>query len=177
MDEICLIDAHCLPQNQLRFLNFSDPTHCSALYYHPKNEDSLATVENPAYVLEDEMLDSFDDWIPLRFFKHGAKTGFTMGKLVTVEKADEVGDDGEVPAYHLLIDCISPSEPFAEDGDSGSLVFAKHNGKIVPLGLHYGSKEGVSRAWLLWSWCCEIQESLNADLLVCVHPKCEYAAQ
>lgn len=172
MDEICLIDAHCLPQNQLQFLHFSDPIDCNSLY-SPEDEDPLAAAENPAHFEEPEYLHSLRKFVPLEVFKHGAKTGFTEGKLRFIEKLD----DDEVPGYMLLIEWISPSEPFAEDGDSGSLVFAKHNGKIVPLGIHYGSEEGVSHAWLLWSWCCEIQESLNADLLFCVHPKCEYAAQ
>lgn len=132
-----------------------------------------------------EYLDLLDEWIPLEVFKHGAKTGFTRGTLSEWEVAEEESiptpdiesvDIELVPGYHVFIEWISPGEPFADYGDSGSFVFAKRNGKIVPIGLHYSSKEGVSRAWLLWSWGNEIQESLNSDLIFCTRANCDYAA-
>jgi hypothetical protein len=34
-------------------------------------------------------------------------------------------------------------EPFAAPGDSGSLVFAREDGIIIPLGIHVGSPESM----------------------------------
>jgi hypothetical protein len=72
---------------------------------------------------------------------------------------------------------MSDEEQFAVGGDSGSLVYAKHDEKIVPLGFDYDSIEYRSHAWLLWSWCQEIYDSLNAEPVFCVNPGCKYAAQ
>lgn len=52
---------------------------------------------------------------------------------------DDSTHEEVVAGYYLCIKWLSRGQPFADDGDSGSLVFAKFNGKIVPLGLHHGS--------------------------------------
>jgi len=61
------------------------------------------------------------------------------------------------PIWILLVKWLSPEVPFAESGDSGSLVFARVDGCIVPLGIHYGSKGDVSRAYLLHTWWEEME--------------------
>lgn len=73
-------------------------------------------------------------------------------------------DDTEV--YLLRVKWLSPDQPFAEDGDSGSLVYAKANGHIIPLGIHGGSKGDVSIAFLLHSWWLEFEISLMLIFIV-----------
>lgn len=184
LDEICLIDGESLPKDYVQDLHLPDLIDCNALYPVPKDEDPLVVAQTPALLDSEEVLTALKQCCGIKVFKRGAETGVTMGTLVGVEKAgvgspkgtDWRGND-ETPGYFLIIKWESDEEPFAVGGDSGSLVYAKHDGKVVPLGIHRGSIEYHSHACSLWSWCREIYQSLNAELVFCMQADCEHAAQ
>ena len=44
----------------------------------------------------------------------------------------------------LEVQWQTAEKPFAIDGDSGNLIFAKDKGTVIPLGLHCGSKGTIS---------------------------------
>ncbi|KUL89295.1 hypothetical protein ZTR_03791 [Talaromyces verruculosus] len=184
MDEICLIDGELLPEDYVQDLHPPDLIDCNALYPVSEDEDPIAVAQTPALISSEEFLTALKQRLGTKVFKRGAETGVTMGTLIRVEKAgteypkgmDWRGND-ETPEYFLIIKWESDEEPFAVGGDSGSLVYAKHDGKVVPLGIHRGSIEYHSHACSVWSWCREIYQSLNAELVFCMQPDCEYAAQ
>lgn len=101
------------------------------------------------------------------------------GYLVRIEEFLREGsqhsidpDDDETPCFSIVIDWISPTEPFSDGGDSGSLVFATINGQTIPLGIHYFSKRFTSYAYLLWSWCTEIEMVFDIDIYLCGPDNC-----
>lgn len=47
MDEICLIDASCLPTNQLRLLHHSDPVDCNALCTLAEDDIFIDAAQSP----------------------------------------------------------------------------------------------------------------------------------
>jgi len=55
--------------------------------------------------------------------------------------------------------------PFATSGDSGSLVFAREDGILIPLGIHVGSRENIQTSMFLSleTFCFEA-ESEGLDL-------------
>lgn len=183
MDEICLIDGEPLPQLQIQHLHLSDPVHCSAFYPIPEDEDPLVAAQDPILLDGEKVVLALKQRIPFKVFKRGVQTGLTMGTLLEIVPSDKLSEKMNsrgnlaVAAYYLKIKWVSDEKPFAVSGDSGSLVYARHDGMIVPLGIHYGSEENESYAWLLWSWCREIYETLNAELVFCVYPECPYAAK
>jgi hypothetical protein len=88
----------------------------------------------------------------------------------------EIQKYGDLPTYRLLVKWSSPDEPFAAGGDSGSLVYAKDEEVIVPLGIHIGSNGTISYSLSLWSICEEISTSLDADLFFCDPDVCTFFA-
>jgi hypothetical protein len=92
----------------------------------------------------------------------------TTGSLFEIQKY------GDLPTYRLLVKWSSPDEPFVAGGDSGSLVYAKDEEVIVPLGIHIGSNGTISHSLFLWSICEEISASLDADLFFCDPDVCTF---
>ena len=100
--------------------------------------------------------------------KLGAKTGLTEGYLIQVCDSipytpDKLAED----LYYGVIAWIDGNSPFAEDGDSGSLVYMPSGSDIVPIGIHKGSEGSISYCLLL-NWVVgTIAEVLDCDLLFC----------
>ncbi len=82
-------------------------------------------------------------------------------------------DQDATDVYILHVKWLSPDQPFAESGDSGSLVFAKVDSHVVPLGIHYGSVGGISKAYMLHSWWEEMEKLFgDADIYLCNPLEC-----
>lgn len=115
---------------------------------------------------------------PIRVYKIGATTGETAEMLVRIEEdlkekeqlpistlnnpsspystsysssSSSAPDQDDTPVFILHVRGLSPEQPFAEPGDSGSLVFAKVEEHILPLGIHAGSRGIRSKAYMLHS--------------------------
>lgn len=83
----------------------------------------------------------------------------------TSSSSSEEIEQDDTRVYLLIIKWISPEIPFAGPGDSGSLVYAKVDEHVIPLGLHVvGSKDDVSRAVLLHTWWTEFEAAFHADV-------------
>ncbi|PGG96054.1 hypothetical protein AJ79_09742 [Helicocarpus griseus UAMH5409] len=65
----------------------------------------------------------------IRVYKYEAGSSLTTGILSWVSKLN----GGDVDFFVLKADWDSPEHPFAVDGDSGSLVFAKQEATVIPL--------------------------------------------
>ena len=97
---------------------------------------------------------------PIIVYKVGATTDLTMGRFVDItdlpplgwyepekdEDKDEVGEEEEEDEDEVekeddewlgVVEWMDV--PFANSGDSGSLVFAREDGILIPLGIHVGS--------------------------------------
>jgi hypothetical protein len=72
-------------------------------------------------------------------------------QLVSCSKSKITEAMYHVPVYVLKVRWCDPNYPFAEDGDSGSLIFANDGEVIVPLGS--GSRDTISYSLSLWSLC------------------------
>ncbi|KAH8817388.1 hypothetical protein F5884DRAFT_779212 [Xylogone sp. PMI_703] len=105
-----------------------------------------------------------------RVYKMGAATGLTQGTLVNV--TNDVASSGndrekEKDLYYGVVAWDSPETPFAEGGDSGSLVYLVEGGNVIPLGIHKGSLEGFSYFLLINHAVGVIGEVLDLDVLFC----------
>ena len=100
--------------------------------------------------------------------KLGAMTGLTEGHLLQV--CDSIpytpGKPAEDP-YYGVIAWIDERSPFAEDGDSGSLVYIPSGPHMIPIGIHKGSEGSISYCLLLDRVVGTIAEVLDCDLLFC----------
>lgn len=74
--------------------------------------------------------------------------------------------------HRFVVKWSSLDNPFATSGDSGSLVSATKEGKIMPIGLHIGSREERSFGVPLYSVATDISENLDADLLFFMSHEC-----
>ena len=100
--------------------------------------------------------------------KLGAKTGLTEGYLIQV--CDSIPYTPDKPAkdpYYGVIAWIDGNSPFAEDGDSGSLLYMPSGSDIVPIGIHKGSKGSISYCLLLNRVVGTIANVFDCDLLFC----------
>lgn len=78
-------------------------------------------------------------------------------------------------SFHPRIKIIkwgSQSEPFAEDGDSGSIIYAKANDCIMPLEIHSMSLGDINTAYLFHSWWEELEKIVDADIYFCDTLRC-----
>jgi hypothetical protein len=57
--------------------------------------------------------------------------------------------------------------PFAQGGDSGSLVWATVKGRKIPVGIHKGSEDGTSFFMLLQPIFDLIEELHDEDFVFC----------
>ena len=199
LDEICLLQIPTFPPTMLSVFDIKcvrnnlDCRQISTICPLVEQE-----ITHPGIPLLKDVA-PFGQWIRqqggLEVFKDGAKTGLTCGKLINLREimdwkgqlsttalrssdpgSESFGDEGdkdETPIWVLEIKWVSPSQPFAEEGDSGSLVYAKANDCIVPLGIHSGSKRDVSIAFSLHSWWEELEFlDGNADIYFCDPSRC-----
>ncbi|EER42499.1 conserved hypothetical protein [Histoplasma capsulatum H143] len=86
-------------------------------------------------------------------YKYGAITSLTTGTLSCINRLD----GGDVDVFELEL-------------------YAKHRETIVPLGMHCGSEGTTSYAISLWSFCEEISDALDADLLFVIMMSMERAS-
>ena len=100
-------------------------------------------------------------------YKLGNASGLTTGILSDVQKPDD-----DLSVFRLKIKWVSPGDPFAVSGDSGSLIWAKDRATIIPLGLHCGSKGITSYSLSLQSICQDVSNLLDADLFFCIPDEC-----
>jgi len=163
LDEICLLE---IPQASDQFVLscLINDLDCHKISYI--SPDTTSDSESRGIpTLAD--VSNFQSWLrisgPLQVFKNGAKTGETAGWLVGLEEVmDGLGqlpihflqrsmsfsdtssssteiDQDDTRVYTLNVKWLSPEMPFAEPGDSGSLVFTRVGNCVVPLGIHVGS--------------------------------------
>lgn len=169
LDEVCLLETAGIPRDALR-CSFSS-IDCNWFIPPPAWLDPL----DVPLARRDPKLGSMKAFSRLvnrqgkRFTVHkvGASTGYTTGTLCGI-----VCTDGIVPISQLNIEWNSPETPFALDGDSGSLVWARDGETIIQLGVHIGSEDTTSFSLSLWSFCQEISDSFDADLFLCSSDVC-----
>lgn len=196
LDEICLLE---IPQASDQFVLscLINDLDCHKISYI--SPDTTSDSESRGIpTLAD--VSSFQSWLrisgPLQVFKNGAKTGETAGWLVELEEVmDGLGqlpihflrrsmsfsdtssssteiDQDDTRVYTLNVKWLSPEMPFAEPGDSGSLVFTRVGNRVVPLGIHVGSIGDVSRAYMLHSWWQEMDKLEDTDFYFCNSLQC-----
>jgi hypothetical protein len=103
--------------------------------------------------------------------KMGNKTGLTEGYLTgacpTIPKARVSQLNKRKPAYYGEISWLDEQHPFADSGDSGSLVYLQLDEKTVPIGIHIGSV-GTRSYCLLLTWAIEAMETeFDSALFFC----------
>jgi hypothetical protein len=96
---------------------------------------------------------------PIIVYKVGVMMDLTMGRFVTItdnppkgwyKPEEDVEEDveGEEDEWLGVVEWMDV--PFADSGDSGSLVFAREDGIVIPLGIHVGSQQAcLTQAYLL----------------------------
>ncbi|KAM5476748.1 hypothetical protein MauCBS54593_000018 [Microsporum audouinii] len=163
LNETCLLETDQIPRSALR--RVGEHVDCNRLNPDPTindSDDSSLSAFDPKlgdigrlrqFLLEEE---------PVQVYKYGAASSYTTGFLRQIRQ-----DDHEENLYRLKVQWTSAEEPFAEEGDSGSLVFAKDGDYIIPLGIHCGSRGTTSYSLSLWSICEDISTRLDADLFFC----------
>lgn len=179
--EICLIETKELPVDRIKCC-FPYDIDCNAFFPLPEGSDPALAAVYAGLLDIDVIVDTLTPKLPLTVYKHGAKTGTTAGTLTEIRpllenygqkaRSSKSKSLDETLTYSLVVRWLSREDPFAEDGDSGALVYAKHENKMVPLGIHYGSKEGTSYSYLLGSWCRELEARLDAQLRFCQSAHC-----
>jgi len=107
----------------------------------------------------------------LRVYKVGDMTRLTEGILTGLSRTipDSPDDplDKELPEYYGVVSWVDEETPFAESGDSGSLVYLPIGQKIVPIGIHQGSTGPVSYC-LLSNWVLDTLETvIDRGLFFC----------
>jgi len=125
------------------------------------------------------------DGLPV--WKHGAATGTTRGLMVALHGDTEQDNQLRGMADHLnppmgitqatpgssdivflgKIRWQTAGDPFADGGDSGSLVWSELNGVKLPIGLHVGSGDGYSTCLLIQSIFDIIEEIYDKDYFFC----------
>ncbi|OCK84436.1 hypothetical protein K432DRAFT_460983 [Lepidopterella palustris CBS 459.81] len=103
---------------------------------------------NPVSLRRRYTIQKLLDVSPIIVYKVGVMTGLTMGRFVAImdipphgwytpegEEMKEV--DKEVDEWLGLIEWMGVL--FAVGGNSGSLVFTRDDGIVIPLGIHVGS--------------------------------------
>jgi len=123
--------------------------------------------------------------LPVR--KHGAATGITSGRLVELHRNAEADDqlpvmpdalnprrkvtqvtlEADRSVFLGTVEWESAGDPFADCGDSGSLVWAELDGAKVPIGLHIGSGDGYSICLLIQCIFDIIEEVYDNDYFFC----------
>lgn len=111
---------------------------------------------------------------PIIVYKVGVMTDLTMGRFVTIRDVPPEGwynpeDEEEVEEVEKEVD-KEESEwlgvvewmdvPFTAGGDSGSLVFAREDGIVIPLGIHVGSPASMPNTSIfisLETFCLEAE--------------------
>ncbi|MCJ1466394.1 hypothetical protein MMC07_005013 [Pseudocyphellaria aurata] len=156
LDEICLLSIPICPSimNLNCVIPNLDCRKISAISPTIKIEEGIVSPGTPLL----QSVRKLQYWVNhqgfLMVFKNGATTGTTCGKLIEVEEKPNGKEQpcrrnltftfsDETDVYVLRIKWLSPEQPFAEAGDSGSLVYAKANGHIIPLEIHWGSQEDI----------------------------------
>jgi hypothetical protein len=77
--------------------------------------------------------------------KTGAATGTTNGVWIGIaDRIPKAGRRWVKGKIFGVVEWVDLETPFAEGGDSGALVYLKEGTKIVPLGIHRGSVDGLS---------------------------------
>lgn len=195
LNEICLIETIGLESAQTK-CRFPLDLDCHALVPPIEETDQEFTATDPKLADPDEMIAWVEQNRPVTVYKHGAATGHTTGNLMRIKELEQGFHQGRplrrspsssqssdsdcekdsTRTFHLVVEWLSPAQPFAAPGDSGSLVYAKRDNVIVPFGIHYGSKGCVSYAYLLWFWCEEVSCWLKADLHFCDPGECPASA-
>lgn len=116
-----------------------------------------ASKERPGDPLSTPRRKSLDDHIlrnRLVVFKQGASSDLTMGFFEAIldeppedwyesNKGHGEEDEKDEEEWIGCVRWISEDSPFADPGDSGSLVFAREDGIMIPLGIHIGSPSSM----------------------------------
>jgi hypothetical protein len=143
LDEICPIETISLDSAHIK-CRFPLDVDCHALLPHWQDEETdpeFAAID-PKLTDPDDMIASVAQNSPVTVYKHGAATGHTTRNLMWIKemhkwyqqaRPSQPCDTGvkrdTTRAFYLAVKWLSPDQPFAEPGDSGSLVlvYVKHN--------------------------------------------------
>ncbi|KAE8393547.1 hypothetical protein BDV23DRAFT_170219 [Aspergillus alliaceus] len=130
------LQADALSNELMTVCHLTDAIHCNALYSAPKRIDLVDSLQDPALNLKNVIE------------PHGDSTGQKTSILVAVEDMED--DSSSTLAFR--------------DDTKECLVYARHHGKIIPLGIHCGSHEG-SR---------ELDSKLGLRLTFCSPDSCPH---
>jgi hypothetical protein len=122
-------------------------------YFDPEGRTSSASeMADPVSMPRRDALQKLLEVSPIIVYKVGVMTDLTMGRFVRIRDVPPAGwyepEDGEEVEEVEEMDKEDEEwlgvvqwmdVPFAAPGDSGSLVFAREEGIIIPLGIHVGS--------------------------------------
>jgi hypothetical protein len=122
-------------------------------YFDPEGRTSSASeMADPVSMPRRDALQKMLEVSPIIVYKVGVMTDLTMGRFVRIRDVPPAGwyepEDGEEVEEVEEMDKEEEEwlgvvqwmdVPFAAPGDSGSLVFAREDGIIIPLGIHVGS--------------------------------------
>ena len=138
-------------------------------FYFPTINCDIAgfSAENPLVFNSGEIIQNLDDIkIPCTVVKCGATTGLTIGLLRSYGSAVHIRRPSFHPddrvRLHQQLEVFSITEPFAEEGDSGSLVFSvctvgdTTEGKALGL-LVGGTDNGISIVTPIWAILNKLQ--------------------
>ena len=162
LNQICLLEQQEIPREILQCTFPS--VDCCRLSVPDDIDDDLSLMSR-APIFSD--MPKLRKSIGIRAHKYGAASGLTSGTLSDIQQPVF-----EIPVYQLMVKWDSPEEPFAVDGDSGSLIWAMNGETVIPLGLHCGSQGTRSYSLSLQSIWQNISDLLEADLLFCVSEEC-----
>ncbi|KAI1960905.1 hypothetical protein LOZ45_006837 [Ophidiomyces ophidiicola] len=200
LDEICFLDIPEMFASNFIPCVLGD-VNCHELAGLPSNiaDADIEIKRSPSAMNIDCFREWVKNNSPVEVHKIGASTGRTSGLLVEIlhnrrglkqklpsrrrrrmanssssesSSSSSSSELDETPAYLLRIKWKNAYDSFSAPGDSGSLVFAEINRKIIPLGIHYGSDSDESYAYLLYSWFSEIELVLDCDAYFCNPAKC-----
>ena len=129
------------------------------VHYFSEEDRTPSALEmtDPQVLSRRPALQSQLDITPIIVCKAGVETDLTMGRFARMsdvppkgwykpegdEEKDEEGLEKEEDEWLGVVEWMDV--PFAHSGDSGSLVFAREEGILIPLGIHVGSPESMLR--------------------------------
>ncbi|PMD31870.1 hypothetical protein L207DRAFT_572614 [Hyaloscypha variabilis F] len=161
--EPCTYEDECgflkIDDKELEQFHYAIP-NWSCHYFNPtrfRADHALDPLIHPRWVyIRAKILEKGQRGEKLVVYKHGAATGDTQGYLVKIRSCPPTGWfglDNEKQQEWLkykddevclgIVQWMDADTPFTGAGDSGSLVYAQEDKKLIPLGIHLGAPESM----------------------------------
>lgn len=128
LNDMCLLETTHIPPNQLRCALLSIDCTLFGSYYDISDDPALMKRDPKASDFT-KLRDIINFGQHISVYKYGAITSLTTGTLSCINRLD----GGDVDVFELEVDWDAPESPFAESGDSGSLVIRKASGNDCSL--------------------------------------------